>query len=1592
VSSSIDFEDQIAKLEDILHSEVYTLKDRAELDLFVPIPNQITKFYRQPHLQDNFLQSKLVSLREKSIQSEVILSEFKDEEKSMKKARKKIRNIHGNIEYCLENLGLYCAYKAVQLYLAKDSRHKFCDIDTTESEKVKKSRDIFLYDALVLLKQALPADVDILFKTPRGISVAVESGLLSPKVHLLVQLLLQHRNAEEMRCIIFVERVIVAAVISSLMNQFDCLSFVISDYLSSATSVWGKRKRQKALDLLSTGKVNVLVATDVVEEGIDVQSCSCVIRFDLPKTVRSFIQSRGRARQCGSHFVLLLERDNEKQQKLLYDIIRSEDSMREMAMDRNRTPHIREQLNVEMDAYFVSSTGATVNCDASISFIYKYCAKLPGDTYYSPRPEFIPRKVEGENNLYECILKLPPNAPLQEVISPPSGKLLHAKQLACVEACKRLHNDGALDEYLQPVTEVLPEEEEIMNSHNKITTDAGTTKRKELHFTTKADNLSGSWGEKENGVTLQVYKLIFISDRNDEKTYANFFFLIEAVLDDDVANAEIDLLLTAGRVVKTKFVQCGELELDPGQLRDAKAFQEILCNGVFGKLMCRHISSEGSIIQSENALKIIEMKNLWFDSDMYFLLPAESEKLGISQNVLNIDWKSIKSCASSARLFKLLSIIPEKDIDLRETLEQVLMDRTALLQNAVGKSETISLAIGTYEASELIDKAVVAVYNGNIYCIVEVIHDRTAESPFPQPEDPKADHYSSYYDYFEKRYGKKLKRLNQPLLRAKQTHRPHNLLIQKSKVRGLDLKVDEANYVEIPPELCLDLGIENSVIRSLYFLPSVMHRLSSLMLASQLRKVICENHPKCPIVSAKLIMEALTTPRCLECFSYERLELLGDSFLKYAISRYLFLKYERKHEGQLSARRSRAVSNATLHRLAMSRNLPGYIQDEPFDARRFVAPGMLCRRSVPCHCNLKNLEIYEKPSIEKEDKVVRIGKACDEGHRWMCSKTISDVAEALIGAYLVGGGPAAALEIMKWMDMEVEVEVELVDAAFHRAFVYPCVLTSTNLNGLEILLGYEFKNKALLVEAITHASQQDPEGGCCYQRLEFLGDSVLDFLITRDLYSTHPGLSPGILTDLRSAAVNNENFARVAVKKNIQKYLRHGSGALLNQITEFVKAIGKCEAGECRFISFGGGIGGPKVLGDLIESIAGAILVDTRFDLEHVWAIMKPILSPIVTPETLDLHPLRELQELCCQHGFPLKWKFIKQGKVTMATGEVELEESIIVGTGSKMNKKTAKMVAAQQMLLLLEERGLKHDHQWQVSTELAWKVAPETGSNLLEHEKIISVSENVEFSKVTDNFSEQIRVTCNEDNMIMVEQATTSSGYVDTGESDMIVSVDQCHMGKPDQEENSLGSGRRISIEEEDVHSFQYLETNVEKNDVLSGRKHTLEEDSRVNGKADPYRVEQERVLNSEPLTKRPKLLEISANSRKSEECIISEKNDAMICNTKDISNQNWSSDDGTSLSKADEVSDHHEAQNSSIIEKDMVSQNNARVKSALIQTIKLKGLPRMVLRELCRKNKWPEPAYRLIEEKGLSHIRSFVYCVHISHCIVEHLEAHGD
>ena len=95
------------------------------------------------------------------------------------------------------------------------------------------------------------------------------------------------------------------------------------------------------------------------------------------------------------------------------------------------------------------------------------------------------------------------------------------------------------------------------------------------------------------------------------------------------------------------------------------------------------------------------------------------------------------------------------------------------------------------------------------------------------------------------------------------------------------------------------------------------------------------------------------------------------------------------------------------------------------------------------------------------------------------------------------------------------------------------------------------------------------------QRLEFLGDAVLDHIFTDYFYHLYPECTPELLTDLRSASVNNYCYAHAAVKAGLHKHVLHSSSALYNRMDDYLKTFGQSFSGP----SYGweAGIGLPKV-------------------------------------------------------------------------------------------------------------------------------------------------------------------------------------------------------------------------------------------------------------------------------------------------------------------------------------------------------------------------------------------------------------------------------
>ncbi|KAL4618844.1 hypothetical protein ACB092_06G039400 [Castanea dentata] len=247
---------------------------------------------------------------------------------------------------------------------------------------------------------------------------------------------------------------------------------------------------------------------------------------------------------------------------------------------------------------------------------------------------------------------------------------------------------------------------------------------------------------------------------------------------------------------------------------------------------------------------------------------------------------------------------------------------------------------------------------------------------------------------------------------------------------------------------------------------------------------------------------------------------------------------------------------------------------------------------------------------------------------------------------------------------------------------------SATIVAVEKILSYSFKDKALLVEALTHPAyynnnnNNNGESFRSYQRLEFVGDVVLGLAVSKYLYLENPSLGPGQLTDLRSANVGNDKLARVAVRHGLHRYIRHNNNldvSLLDEVQEFADEVS--QEGD---IVLHGSIKAPKVLADIVESLAAAIYFDLNFDLQKLWVIFRDLLKPIVTLEVLlqQPHPIDTLYKQCAKQGREVAIKSWRDGAKNIASVYVD---GVFVASGSSNQLvEIARLNAAKQALLEL--------------------------------------------------------------------------------------------------------------------------------------------------------------------------------------------------------------------------------------------------------------------------------------------------------------------
>lgn len=525
------------------------------------------------------------------------------------------------------------------------------------------------------------------------------------------------------------------------------------------------------------------------------------------------------------------------------------------------------------------------------------------------------------------------------------------------------------------------------------------------------------------------------------------------------------------------------------------------------------------------------------------------------------------------------------------------------------------------------------IYEKQIYLVREISKE-TSLSSFPKSE------YSNFVDYFQKKYNKQIQNVQDRLLD----------LVGVSNLNFLEQTVKtKAKGIQVPPEFCNLCGWHSSI-----YLPSILYKLEGLLLATELKKKL-----EIPI-SEFVCLQSITAKSSNEIYNYERWETFGDSFLKYMVSLFLFAKYPQNNEGILSRRKSNLIKNSKL-----------------FKVGNFLGPFI----------QLEKIQKWRPPFFQTKNR------------QEMKTKKVADVFEALIGCILDQSKDPFFFE--NNMNQAWDFVVKYFSGALERN-IPPIIITQEekNLNlkdlpNFEKQIDYSFVNKSLLVEAFTHGSQRQSQTRS-YQRLEFLGDAILDFLITRYFFKKYQKGNPKELTLLRSAAVCNRTFSRISYNNTFHKYILHEDNELFRNINE----LGEYYSQNPETNPLSDTFFPTKVLSDVFESVAAAIFIDSQKSLPTVWRIYEKMMVPFLEKhakiEKIPMNPVQELFEKIKK--IPLHMIFdnfqFTEKKITFRKKKKEFKTKTTlfidenkIGSVLEKNSKIGKFILCLQVLEIIKKK-----------------------------------------------------------------------------------------------------------------------------------------------------------------------------------------------------------------------------------------------------------------------------------------------------------------
>ena len=215
-----------------------------------------------------------------------------------------------------------------------------------------------------------------------------------------------------------------------------------------------------------------------------------------------------------------------------------------------------------------------------------------------------------------------------------------------------------------------------------------------------------------------------------------------------------------------------------------------------------------------------------------------------------------------------------------------------------------------------------------------------------------------------------------------------------------------------------------------------------------------------------------------------------------------------------------------------------------------------------------------------------------------------------------------------------------------------------DLEKFEENIRYTFKNKELLKNALTHTSYANENGINSNEKLEFVGDAILEFVTSKYLYNNYINLKEGEMTKVRATVVCEESLYKIALKHNFSDFLYLGKSELYNK-----------------------GMKSPAILADSVEAVIAAMFFDSN--IEQV--------------EKFIIDNLKESIEQASQHVGLKDYKTVLQEKL-QTKGEVCIEYKIIQEKGPDHDKCFTAQVSCDKKILATGEGKSKKNAEMEAA------------------------------------------------------------------------------------------------------------------------------------------------------------------------------------------------------------------------------------------------------------------------------------------------------